>query len=174
MVSKSLTIRGATDKDIAALATMGAQTFSLAYSSIIGPKDLESYVQEAFSPELIASERQTGQTTFILAEVEHIPCAYAGIRRSQLPEGITLLHPVELQRLYVLPEWFGQGIGTAMLSHIVSWIKQHCYRSCWLRVWEKNLRAIALYKRWDFQTIGSEPYYVGDVSETVLVMTREF
>jgi ribosomal protein S18 acetylase RimI-like enzyme len=43
---------------------------------------------------------------------------------------------------------------------------------CWLRVWEKNPRAIALYERYGFEITGSEPYHVGTMSETVLIMTK--
>lgn len=46
------------------------------------------------------------------------------------------------------------------------------FETCWFRVLESNARAIAFYRRWGFVEVGSEHYPAGDITVTVLLMTR--
>ncbi len=172
MSNDSLIIRVATNEDVSILSSLGTETFTYAYRDTIGAEDLRAYTQEAFAQDRIAHELDTDQAHYVLAEVDDQPGGYGKVKVSKVPVGIALAEPIELQRLYVLPQWFGQGMGTALLSHMMTWVEEHSYRCCWLRVWIRNTPAIAFYERWGFQAIGSEPYTVGDASEPVLIMAK--
>ena len=172
MSKDSLTIRAATNEDVSILSDLGAKTFARAYRDAIDALDLQTYTEEAFSADRIAQELDTDQGYYALAEVDGEPGGYGKVKVAKVPVGIALAEPIELERLYVLPEWLGQGMGTALLSHMMNWVEEHSYRCCWLRVWIRNTRAIAFYEHWGFLTIGSEPYLVGDTSEPVLIMAK--
>ncbi len=99
-------------------------------------------------------------------------CDYAQVKSTPPPTEITAVPSIELRRLYVDSKYMGQSIGTALLTHMLTWVQTHNYATLWLRVWEKNPRTIALYERSGFEITGSEPYHVGTMSETVLIMTK--
>ena len=67
----------------------------------------------------------------------------------------------ELDDLYILPEFQGRGIGSAVVQHCI----QESEKPLWLYVFKKNTRAIALYARMGF-TVQEE------VSQTRCIMRK--
>ena len=101
-------------------------------------------------------------------------CAYAKLIPSRVPESLSrsLVQAIELKRLYVIPEYWGQGVGARLMEALLDWASAHDYPKLWLRVWQKNAQAIAFYQQWGFRPVGQEPYHVGDCSEIVQLMVR--
>jgi len=172
MKNSSQTVRPAVGKDALALSILGTETFTQAYSRVISLDNLKAYTKQAFDPHLIQQEIETSQAYYALAEVKGTVCGYAQVKPAPAPSEIIMAPSIELRRLYVASKWMGQSIGTALLTHMLAWIQTQRYALCWLRVWEKNPRTIALYERFGFEITGSEPYHVGTMSETVLIMTK--
>jgi len=57
----------------------------------------------------------------------------------------------ELIALNVEPEYWGRGIGSALVGEAINTLRRDKYRTAHLWVVQKNERAIKLYKRYDFQ-----------------------
>jgi ribosomal protein S18 acetylase RimI-like enzyme len=152
---------------------MGALTFTRSYASIIAAEELESYTSRAFGLEQIQTELTTAEITYLLAFAGAAPCGYSKLAPTSPPPAIDGSNAVELTRLYVLSEWIGRGIGAMLIKQSLDAAIERGDRSCWLRVWTGNQRAIEFYRRWGFREVGSEPYHVGRCSETVLLMIRD-
>jgi ribosomal protein S18 acetylase RimI-like enzyme len=167
-----IAIRRPTLEDTEVLAQMGKATFADSYQSTIGPEDLADYTADAFSVERIKAELNNPAIIYFLATFKNSPCGYVKLEPTPLPEGIDMPKPIELVRLYASLGWMGKGIGTKLTEGGLETAVQTGYQSCWLRVWDKNERAIEFYRRWRFSTAGAEPYFVGQTSEMVLIMTR--
>lgn len=171
--SKHISIRRAETKDAGVLSDMGKLTFTQSYASIIPVEELAGYTSRAFSLEQIGAELSTGEITYLLAFAGTEPCGYSKLVPSSPPPAINGPNPVELVRLYVLPEWTGKGIGTRLIKETLDAAVERGYSSCWLRVWTGNERAIEFYRDWGFRAVGHEPYNVGRCTETVVLMIRE-
>jgi GNAT superfamily N-acetyltransferase len=152
---------------------MGALTFTQSYACIIPAEELARYASRAFSLEQLKSELTAPEITYLLALAGRTACGYSKLARTAPPPEISGPNPVELVRLYVLSEWTGKGIGTALIKESLDAAVELGYCSCWLRVWTGNERAIKFYRHWGFREVGSEPYNVGRCSETVLLMIRD-
>jgi len=171
--SKHISIRRAGAKDASVLSQMGKLTFTQSYASIIPAEELAIYTSRAFSLEQMGAELGDMEITYLLALAGMRPCGYSKLAPTPPPPAINGPNPVELARLYVLPEWTGKGIGTMLIEKsLAAALEQGC-RSCWLRVWTGNERAIRFYHHWGFHEVGSEPYNVGRCSEMVLLMVRD-
>src|SRR5262249_55226517 len=59
-------------------------------------------------------------------------------------------HHVSLGIMNVHPNHFGQGVGRALLQHIIDWTEQHGYRALRLTSSALNLDSFALYNRAGF------------------------
>jgi GNAT superfamily N-acetyltransferase len=59
------------------------------------------------------------------------------------PAGFLALEGNELDRLYVLPDWHGKGVGQALLGKA----KEESPGQLWLWVFQKNLQARRFYER---------------------------
>ncbi|UCC98925.1 MAG: GNAT family N-acetyltransferase [Phycisphaerales bacterium] len=170
--SEHIDIRRAMAADAPVLAYMGRLTFTQSYASVIAAEELASYTSRTFGLERIRTELATAEITYLLALVEGTPCGYSKLEPTTPPVAVNGPNPVELARLYVLPEWIGQGIGTTLIRETLGAALERGCCSCWLRVWTENQRAIKFYRQCGFHEVGSEPYYVGRCSETVLLMIR--
>lgn len=171
--SKHISIRQAGAKDASVLSQMGKLTFTQSYADIIPAGELANYTSRAFSLEQMGAEMGAADVTYLLALAGTEPCGYSKLAPSAVPPAINGSNPVELARLYVLPEWIGKGIGTMLIKEALDAALERGHYSCWLRVWTGNERAIRFYHHWGFREVGSEPYNVGKCSETVLLMIRD-
>ena len=62
-------------------------------------------------------------------------------------------HRAELS-ITVLQEYWGKGIGSALMDRLISFSKSTGYKSLYLDVRGDNERAISLYKKFGFEKIG--------------------
>ncbi len=159
--------------DIRVLAELGSQTFIQSYRDVLDQESLQTYTQQAFAAERIAQELEDPQVYYLLALDHQRACAYAKLIASPVPKPLSLQQAIELQRLYVIPQYWGRAIGTRLMETLLEWAHRHHYQHMWLRVWQENERAIAFYQRWNFRIVGQEPYVVGNCSETVWLMSHD-
>jgi ribosomal protein S18 acetylase RimI-like enzyme len=73
---------------------------------------------------------------------------------------------MELERIYVVPEYQGKGIGADILKQILIHAKEWNKKYLWLGVWEHNPKAISFYQRHGFQKFGEHPYFIGNDKQT--------
>jgi ribosomal protein S18 acetylase RimI-like enzyme len=67
-------------------------------------------------------------------------------------------------------EYIGKGVGRELMAAAIREAGQRGCDSVWLGVWEKNPRAIAFYKKWGFQEVGSHVFQLGDDLQTDFIM----
>ena len=167
------TIRSTNTGDATAIAEIGGITFAKAYGDIVLTTDMDSYVATYFDPQFLKDEIISGSASYFIAEGEQGVVGYAKISETPSPDALSGQRVIELIRLYVRPDFYGKGIGSALLEAV----KQHAvkagYAALWLRVWEKNSGAIRLYARDGFRELSVEPYYIGTTANPVVLMVRE-
>jgi ribosomal protein S18 acetylase RimI-like enzyme len=166
----NVTIRRATSQDTALLADLGARAFSVAFAKDNTPEDMADYLQNNFSHEKIAAELADADSTFFIAETEQQACGYAKLKKGELPVSVSNSNTIELERLYTLPEYFGKGVGEALMKTCFDDAKQSGFEAVWLGVWEHNLRARAFYRKLGFREIGDKIFQLGSDTQTDKVM----
>lgn len=62
-------------------------------------------------------------------------------------------HICELQKMYLLPTFRGQGIGKALLEKILRSAQDRQYRGCYLETLDTMQEAISLYEQMGFQRL---------------------
>jgi diamine N-acetyltransferase len=167
-----VTIRLATPEDTAILADLGAQTFSATFAEDNTPEDMKTYLENNFNHQKIAAELSDAGATFFIAEVAQKPCGYAKLKVGELPASITNSKTIELERLYTLPEYFGKGVGDALMQRCFEAARQADFEAVWLGVWENNLRARAFYRKLGFREVGDKIFQLGSDAQTDKVMER--
>lgn len=167
-----VTIRRATPDDASVLAELGARTFQETFASDNTREDMEAYVASNFSVNRQNSELEQPASTFFIAEVSGVAAGYAKLHAGEPPEGIKGTNSIELVRLYASREWLGRGIGLALMRACLDEAKRGGYETIWLGVWERNTRAQAFYRKWDFHTVGEHIFQLGSDSQRDLLMER--
>ena len=167
-----LTIRRATPEDAGLLAEFGARTFSETFAADNNPEDMAAYLAASFNPARQTAELNDPASAFFIAEVGGRAAGYAQLQAGEPPEGVEGPKPVELVRLYVSREWLGRGAGEALMRACLDAARRAGHETIWLGVWERNGRAQAFYRKWDFRAVGEHVFQLGSDPQRDILMER--
>lgn len=167
-----VTLRRANPEDAGLLAELGARTFSETFAADNTPEDMAAYLAASFNLARQADELTDPASTFLIAEVGGLAAGYAKLHDGEPAEGVGGAKPVELVRLYVSREWLGRGVGEALMRACVEEARQTGHGTIWLGVWERNWRAQAFYRKWDFREVGEHVFQLGSDPQRDIVMER--
>jgi ribosomal protein S18 acetylase RimI-like enzyme len=168
----AVTIRIASRNDVSLLAELSAATFRSTFAKDNTPEDMEAYLTENFSEEKLEQELSDPLATFFIAELSSKPLGYAKLHMGPPDASVTGAKPMELVRLYVLPEGIGRGIGARLMQECIETAAGRGLETLWLGVWEHNHRAIRFYQKWGFEEVGSHIFQLGGDAQTDLIMQK--
>ena len=167
-----VTIRRGTVEDADMLSELGARTFSETFAADNTPEDLAAYLVESFSVAQQTAELEDPASIFLIAEVDGRAAGYAKLHAGKPEEGVDGANPIELVRLYVSREWLGRSVGAELMRACIDEARQAGHETLWLGVWERNARAQAFYRKWNFQTVGEHVFQLGSDLQRDLLMQR--
>lgn len=118
-------------------------------------------MDKAFSIEVLHKELCTLGTSFYFVFMGNSLAGYFKINEGEAQSDIKDYNSLELERIYVLAEFQGKGIGRKILDVVKQKAKIKKKKYVWLGVWQLNPEAIKFYKAHDFVIFGEHPYYIG-------------
>ena len=65
----------------------------------------------------------------------------------------------EIKRMFVMPSQRGAGVGSILLNELESWSRELLYTTCILETGKKQIEAIALYKKHNYNLIANYGQY---------------
>jgi GntR family transcriptional regulator len=146
----SLTLRSAREPDAASLAHVFIQAWRGAYRGIVEDAIIDGLVEDevrSWMHDLVSS------TTASTVVAVHGDTVVGFARFGEDPDDPQGGH---LYALYVLPTASGQGVGKALLAHVLSSLDPTSTRPVTLWVFEKNERAQGLYRSFGFELDGEQ------------------
>lgn len=168
----SIALRRATPADAARLAAFAATAFSDAFAADNRPEDMRAYIAQAFGAPMQRAELVDPRCTMFLAERDGEVVGYAMLREGAVPACVHDASTIEIARLYAGQRWIGAGVGALLMQRCLVEAAARGRRTIWLGVWERNVRAIGFYQRWNFTIIGSQPFQLGSDRQNDRVMAR--
>jgi ribosomal protein S18 acetylase RimI-like enzyme len=169
---ETITVRIASREDVPLLSELSQTTFRATFEQDNTPENMEAYLVENLSEEKLGQEIADPLSTFLIAELSGKPLGYAKLNAGTPDASVTGTKPIELVRLYVLPESIGQGIGARLMQECIEAAKQRGGETLWLGVWEHNHRALRFYHKWEFNEVGSHIFQLGSDAQTDLIMQK--
>ena len=167
-----LIIRTATVTDAEPLRTLSRETFYKKWLSTNTEKDLQTYMDEFFSLEKIQEELNDTDVTYLLAQSEKQLIGYCKINRNKTEGELNARRPIEVQRMYVLEEFIGNGIGKQLMHKALEIARAEKFDTVWLGVWENNIPAVNFYKSFGFDFYGAHDFVLGEDITTDLLMKK--
>ena len=167
-----VTIRRANSDDAGLLADLGARTFQDTFAADNTVEDMTAYLASNFSVAQQTAELAHPASTFLIAEVDGEAAGYAKLHAGEPPKEIEGDRPIELVRLYISQEWFGRGVGEALMRACLDEARSAGHETLWLGVWERNARAQAFYIKWDFRAVGEHTFHLGSDAQRDILMER--
>lgn len=99
---EAIFIREAVAAEANLLADLGSQTFYETFREVIPPAEMQTYLKDSFSAEVIMGEIKNGGATYYILEIANIPVAYAKLRKTRNEQYGFGNQDIELERLYIL------------------------------------------------------------------------
>jgi GNAT superfamily N-acetyltransferase len=154
--------RPATRHDLAELAALASRSFFDAYRETDDHAVIEEYCARNFTLGRFASILADPRARLVVAtDGAGRLAGYAHVGASPPPPCVRGADPIELARLYLAHEWIGQGVGATLMLAAIEEARRLGGRALWLGVYERNPRAIAFYRRFGMQVVGTKPWAWG-------------
>ena len=153
-MEKELNIRMADEDDINIIGWLAQQIWPVAYKDILNKAELEYMLQLIYSPDSLKQQMQLNHQ-FLIAELDHEPVGFASYSPVTEP-GV-----FKLQKLYVLPELHGKGLGKALLDSVTEEVLSLEAKTLRLNMNRQN-KARSFYERNGFTIVGQEDVDLGN------------
>lgn len=167
-----INIRHATLQDDQLLAEIGVETFYDSFAADNTSTNMAAYLSLSFNPDRQRGELADPHSKFLIAEINGEVVGYARLEFAAAPPAIVGQIPMEIARFYSRKPWIGQGVGAQLMQRCLQEAKVKGCDVVWLDVWEKNIRAIAFYRKWGFVEVGTQTFQLGDDLQQDLLMAR--
>ena len=149
-------------EDAEMIADISRYCFYHTYAPVNTKENIDKFMQEQFSNELLEDEVRDPDNTFLLAYHINEIAGYAKLLNKSAHAKLDANRQVEIGRFYVLPAFNGKGVGTQLMRACVNYAKSEQADVLWLGVWENNAAAISFYKQMGFEKFGNHTFLLGD------------
>ncbi len=168
----AVSLRVADANDALCIGVVGTQVFLDTYAPDGIRSTVAREVIDHFSTTAIAALLHDPATTFVVAESSGHLLGFVQWTRGATQALVPADSAVELDRLYVLPRFHGQGIGTLLLRHAETRAAAQRASTLWLTAWVGNHSALAFYARRGYQDLGATMYRFQDEQFENRVLAR--
>ena len=170
-------LRRATPEDAEVLSALASTCFTQTFGHLYASDDLDRFIHEAYSPEVLRGELADPQRpTWLLFEEPSLN-ADANPSPAHVDEGSegTLIGYVTVCPAHLPhPEVKeGDGRGSRMLEHALNWLEADGPRTLWIGAWSENYGAQRLYGRYGFTKVGEYSFMVGDHADREFILRRD-
>jgi ribosomal protein S18 acetylase RimI-like enzyme len=149
-----LAIRSASEAEIPTLRALAERIWRVSYAEMITPAQIDYMLEWMYAPETIAREMAEG----VVWETAWLDGEMVGFHSCTLD---TAEQRLKLNKLYLLPELQGFGLGQQLLERVHALAAQHGARQVWLQVNKNNARAIRAYERAGYRAERSAVFDIG-------------
>lgn len=147
--------------DIDTLVLVSRDTFKAAFEAQNNPDDFLAYLNTAFSKKRLTEELKNSESHFFFVFNNEDLVGYFKLNEKQAQTDVNDETSYELERIYVITEFQGKGIGHWLIDRIINLALTEKKEYIWLGVWEQNTNAIRFYENKGFIKFGKHPYYIG-------------
>jgi ribosomal protein S18 acetylase RimI-like enzyme len=170
----AVSIRHAACADAANVARFAVRTFEEALGADNRAEDVALYIAASCNERKQRLEIENPMVETLLVESDQAFAGFAQRRQGAAPSCVQETDAVELWRLYIDAPWHGRGIAHRLMRAVADAARRRRARWRWLRVWERNPRAQAFYRKCGFEIVGAQPFLLGTERQVDNVRLRAF
>lgn len=156
--------------DAPALSAFAARMFAESFGAENRPEDMQAHLSASYTVDKQTTELSSDTVKTILGTIDDELTAYAQVRQNTPPGCVAHARAIELYRFYVDKSAHGRGIAQSLMQEVFEAAREFDGLHLWLSVWERNPRAIAFYRKFNFQAVGTADFFVGPDRQTDKIM----
>ncbi|MEO6037864.1 MAG: GNAT family N-acetyltransferase [Saprospiraceae bacterium] len=167
------TIRPTELAELGFLRDFAEQTFRVTYEAQNDPQAFNDYCAGAFTLERVRNEFLHPYSEFYFACRGDERVAYLKFNLDRHPDEVGSQQTLQVQRIYIAPEFQGHGLGRQLLDFAQQRAAQADLDWVWLSVWQKAPATVAFYEHCGFEKCGTEWFPLGDDPQPDWLMRRK-
>ncbi|MCR5771397.1 MAG: GNAT family N-acetyltransferase [Butyrivibrio sp.] len=167
-------IKRCTLAEIDALQSVCRKTFMETFEEQNTKEDMEKFLEEAYDQEILKKELSDPDSMIYIAfneENKALGYLKLNVADAQTEKGYD--NSLEIQRIYILKEAKGQGVGTEFMKIAENKAIELGFSYIWLGVWEYNFAAQKFYQNKGFKRFSEHIFVLGDDKQTDYLMKKE-
>ena len=164
-------LRLALPGDAPSLAILAERTFRDAFGARNSPENMDLHCAKYFGPDIQLREIRDRGIVTTVADDKGTLVAFTQLRIACKSPAVTAARPAELSRIYVAAEWQGRGVAQALMERARADAARAGCDCLWLGVWEHNPKAMAFYRKFGFEVVGTQAFMLGRERQRDLVMS---
>ena len=150
-----------TDADFETLARLAETIWRAHYSKIISNAQIDYMLAGRYTPEKLRLYLNADDRWLMLLRLDNRAVGYCSYALTEDHGGMKP-GEMKLEQLYLLPEYFGQGLGSLMLRHVEEQARGAWMRTLVLQVNKRNDIAVAFYRKAGFTVREEAVFDIGD------------
>lgn len=145
------------------LLPVARRIFTATFGSLYDPGDFERFCDGVYRPGgTMARDFADPNVHWRVATVQGDPIGYAKLTPLRAPAPDPRAGAMELQQIYVLPEWHGSGVAALLMEWGLATARTHGAPEIYLTVFDHNARAKRFYARHGFEEVGRCTFQLGE------------
>ncbi|MCK1192323.1 GNAT family N-acetyltransferase [Streptococcus uberis] len=171
-MQKELSIDLVKDEEVAILRDLAIQTFTETFGGHNTDEQLQEFFEQDYTLEVLGKELKSTENEVYFLRRDGEVVGYLKVNWGEDQTEQELEDSFEIQRIYILNAFQGHGLGKFLFEFAL----ERAYASgkswAWLGVWENNLKAQALYRKYGFEKFSEHSFAVGDLVDTDWLMKK--
>ena len=170
--SNLIQIKQADPEDAEIISSIGRKSFRSAFEYLFNDKnELREYLDYTYDTRKISHSICKHNNVFFLAFSDGNPAGFAKVKKHSLNYQVESGAQMELQKIYILPEFHGNGLGSALMNSVFILAQELKPDIIWLDTHISNFKAIAFYEKRGFKKYGKHSFIIGTQTFEYHVMT---
>lgn len=150
---KGVIIRKATAYDAESIGYIHSRSWKIAYKGIITNELLNDFTPGKGAERFLRVLKKTPDEECYLLLKNSMPLGFINLGHRDVENLQKTLR--EIVGIYILPEYWGQGVGRTLMEYGITELKRRGYSLLYLWVPEENIAARKFYEKLGFQTDGA-------------------
>ncbi|MCK1159330.1 GNAT family N-acetyltransferase [Streptococcus uberis] len=171
-MQKKLSIDLVKDEEVTTLRDLAIQTFTETFGGHNTDEQLQEFFEQDYTLEVLGKELKSTENEVYFLRKDGEVVGYLKVNWGEDQTEQELEDSFEIQRIYILNAYQGHGLGKFLFEFAL----ERAYASgkswAWLGVWENNLKAQALYRKYGFEKFSEHSFAVGDLVDTDWLMKK--
>ncbi len=149
-------------KDVKELLFVAKNSFIDAFEAVSDPTNFQLYIKNAFSLSTLQEELENSLNAYYFIKVGKEKIGYFKLRKGTSAEFFEKENAIELQRIYLLKEFWNKGYGKKVILHCEQLAMEEGYDWIFLLVWFENHGAIKFYEKNGYEMFARKHFQFGD------------
>lgn len=158
------------EREVEILQQISISTFRATYEHLNDPSNFKLHLEKAFNLRQLKTEIQDVDTYFYFIKSVNKIVGYYKLTINSSQTEVVPNEYAEIERIYVINDFKGQGIGRMMIDHGKRLALILDKKVLWLGVWTENPGAIVFYEKMGFRITGKHHFMLGTDQQTDHVM----